>query len=166
MDFWTPVSASRIEEASRSVVVGKTKRIRLPSSMYFTLNTARPEDICVFVSDEWEMPHEIIVFEKPSVIEDEEHFEIGFAMKNTSCSLCYFDFELCQFMWIDSNNGIFFKKDKYVRHGVSTSHLNCDELALLFSVKSITHENKSYDMPVIYKRDEKKIDYRCLSASD
>ena len=37
LNFWTPVSASRVETAKRTVTIGKTKRIRLPLKMYFTL---------------------------------------------------------------------------------------------------------------------------------
>lgn len=107
LNFWTPVSASRVETAKRTVTIGKTKRIRLPQKMYFMLDDAEnPEDLCVFVPYEscWrenkdtgkreKSPHEIVVFAKPSVAEDEECFRINkssarinSAVENARCSL-------------------------------------------------------------------------------
>lgn len=52
------------------------------------------------------------------------------------CSLCYYDFTLYQFVWIDSSDGVFFKKDKYVRDKRDFSHPEKDEIALRFLVKS------------------------------
>ncbi len=166
LNFLTPVSSSRVETAKRTVVIGKTKRIRLPQKMYFTLDYAEnPEDFCVFVphescrqenkeTGEWKKsPHEIVVFAKPSVVEDGECFRISSAVENPSCSLCYFDFELCQFVWIDSGDGFFFKKDKHLRHEMDLSHPYDDEICLYFFVKSLLYEDESYNVPVKYKRD-------------
>ena len=166
LNFWTPVSPSRVETAKRTVTIGKTKRIRLPYKMYFTLDDAEtPEDFCVFVPNESclrestetgklkKSPHEIVVFAKPSFAEDEECFRISSAVENSSCSLCYFDFELYQFVWIASNDGVFLKKDKQIRHERDFPHPDGDEVCLYFSVKSLLYEDESYNVPVKYRRD-------------
>lgn len=134
--------------------------------MYFTLDDAEnPEDLCVFVPHEscwrenkdtgkWEKsPHEIVVFAKPSVAEDEECFRINSAVENVRCSLCYFDFALYQFVWIDSRDGVFLKKDKRVRKEKDLPRPDDDELVLCFFVKSLLYEDESYNVPVTYKRD-------------
>lgn len=69
------------------------------------------------------------------------------------CSLCYYDFTLYQFVWIDSSDGVFFKKDKYIRDKRDFSHPEKDEIALRFLVKSSQYEDELYDVPVVYKRD-------------
>lgn len=124
-----------------------------------------PEDLCVFVADEscWhenkesgelkKSPHEIVVFAKPSVAEDEECFRINSAVKAAPCSLCYFDFELYQFVWIDSSDGVFFKKNKRVRKEKNLPRPDKDGLCLCLFVKSLLYEDESYNVPVIYKRD-------------
>lgn len=148
LNFWTPISSSRVETAKRTVTIGKTKRLRLPQKMYFTLDDAEnPEDLCVFV------PHEIVVLAKPSVAENEECFRINSAVENVRCSLCYFDFALYQFVWIDSRDGVFLKKDKRVRKEKDLPRPDDDELVLCFFVKSLLYEDESYNVPVTYKRD-------------
>lgn len=166
LNFWTPISSSRVETAKRTVTIGKTKRLRLPQKMYFTLDDAEnPEELCVFVPHEscwrenkdtgkWEKsPHEIVVLAKPSVAEDEECFRINSAVENVRCSLCYFDFALYQFVWIDSRDGVFLKKDKRVRKEKDLPRPDDDELVLCFFVKSLLYEDESYNVPVTYKRD-------------
>ena len=166
LNFWTPVSASRVETAKRTVTIGKTKRIRLPRKMYFTLDDAEnPEDLCVFVANEsrWhenkesgeleKSPHEIVVFAKPSVSEYEECFRIDSAVKAAPCSLCYFDFELYQFVWIDPSDGVFAKKEKRVRNEKNLPRPDKDALCLCFFVKSLLYEDESYNVPIFYRRD-------------
>lgn len=177
LNFWTPVSASRVETAKRTVTIGKTKRIRLPQKMYFMLDDAEnPEDLCVFVPYEscWrenkdtgkreKSPHEIVVFAKPSVAEDDECFRINkssarinSAVENARCSLCYFDFELYQFVWIDLRDGVFFKKDKRVRKEKDLPCPDTEGLVLCFFVQSMLYEDESYNVPVKYKRDEEAL---------
>lgn len=52
LNFWMPLSSSRVEEAKRTVTVGKTKRVRLPHRMYFELDysSAKDEDFLRFCS--------------------------------------------------------------------------------------------------------------------
>ena len=74
-------------------------------------------------------------------------------MENVRCSLCYFDFELYQFVWIDLRDGVFAKKEKYVREEKKLPRPDTEGLALCFFVKSLLFEDESYNVPVIYKRD-------------
>lgn len=66
---------------------------------------------------------------------------------------CYFDFELYQFVWIDSSDGVFAKKEKYVREEKNLPCPDTEGLALCFFVKSLLYEDESYNVPVICKRD-------------
>ncbi|MDE6719421.1 MAG: hypothetical protein K2J68_06140, partial [Treponemataceae bacterium] len=63
-----------------------------------------------------------------------------------------FDFELYQFVWIDSSDGVFAKKEKRVRNEKNLPRLDKDGLCLCFFVKSLLYEDESYNVPVTYKR--------------
>lgn len=154
----------------RKVIVGKTKKIRLPDENFEVVEgVCKDSDTLVFVPYgffiQWREDldkyvkrdsYEIIVYKKPEITEDEEKFVMKNVPRDADFELCYWDKDARRFVHIASSDGFFYKKDK------SEELLGCDreypdsdeQFNLFMSVKSAVYAEETYLITLSYERDK------------
>ena len=155
----------------RKVIVGKTKKIRLPDENFEVVEgVCKDSDTLVFVPygffiqwredlDKYEKrdSYEIIVYKKPEITEDEEKFVMDSLPRDTTLELCYWDKDLRKFVQIESSDGVFYKKDKSEELLLDSEkeYPDSDEQFNLFmSVKSAVYAEETYIITLSYERDK------------
>lgn len=155
----------------RKVIVGKTKKIRLPDENFEVVEgVCKDSDTLVFVPYgffiQWREnldkyvkrdSYEIIVYKKPEITEDEEAFRMESVPRDTTLELCYWDKDSSHFVHIASSDGVFYKKDRSEELLLDSEkeYPDSDEQFNLFmSVKSAVYADETYLITLSYERDK------------
>lgn len=155
----------------RKVIVGKTKKIRLPDENFEVVEgVCKDSDTLVFVPYgffiQWREDldkyvkrdsYEIIVYKKPEITEDEEKFVMDSLPRDAVFELCYWDKDASRFVHIESSDGVFYKKDRSEELLLDSEkeYPDSDEQFNLFmSVKSSVYADETYTITLSYERDK------------
>lgn len=157
----------------KSLIAGKTKKIRLPDKFFnqiegcsktdqsvrafvpygFFINWREDEDR--YVKRE---AYEVILYKKPEIIEDEEKFVMQTVPKAEEFQLCYWDRTRHRFVHSLSSDGVFYKKNQSddLLWDLEKKYPDSDEKFNLFmKVKSSVDADRDFLITVPYDRDER-----------
>ena len=159
---------------ARNVTAGKTKKVRLPDDYFQFVKSRSDSDGNAFVflpetrfelywnskTYEYEKKdtYEIIVYKKPVITEDDEKFSMQDVPKDSDFALCYWDKDRGKFVYVDSSDGVFWKKDSsddLLLDGKKDYPDSDEQFNLFMSVKSCVREGERHAITISYDREKR-----------